>query len=302
MLRPKSRLLKILGITLAVLLLLYTGLSIFGAVAAVPLPRLPVSGSPAQVGLAFEDVSFPTRIDNLTLKGWYIPGNSERAIIVVHGGEQNRVDEVVDTLDLARDLHNQGFDILLFDLRGRGQSQGNARNMMNIDRDLGGAFDYVKTRGFAPASIGMLGFCSGAASACIFASHEEVGALVLDGCFASVMRMVHGQAAERHIPGFLVDIFMPGVHLAGFVFYGYREVDPLAVAGGIRSPILYIHEQNDDLTSLADTQLLFKAEANPSSSLWEIPDALHSQGYRTDPAGYVSRVSAFFNSSLMARD
>jgi uncharacterized protein len=301
MLRSKPRRVKILGLTLAVLAFLYTGLSIFGAVAAIPMARLPVTGSPAQVGLAFEEVAFHTRGDNLPLRGWYIPGNGERAIIVVHGGRQNREDEVVDTLGLARDLHAGGFDILLFDLRGRGESGGNARTLMNVDNDLGGAFDYVKSLGFAPQSIGMLGFCSGAASAAIFASREQVGALVLNSCFASVMRMVRGQATERHIPGLVVDTFMPGVHLAAFLLYGYREVDPLEVMPNVDAPVLFIHEENDDLTNLADTQLLLDASTNPASSLWEIPGALHSEGYRTDSGGYVSSVSAFFNSSLIPR-
>jgi pimeloyl-ACP methyl ester carboxylesterase len=300
--RPrKSRLGRVFAIVLAVFLLIYTGLSVFGAVATMEIPRLPVKGSPSEVGLAYEDVSFNSRGDNLLLKGWYIPGGGEKAVIVVHGGFQNRVDEVVDTLDLARDLNRRGFDILLFDLRGRGDSQGKGRSLLNIDRDLGGAFDYVKLRGYAPSNIGILGFCSGAASACLFASREEVGALVLNSCFASVTRMIYGQAAERHIPAVFVDIFLPGLRLSTFAFYRYREVDPLQVVGDIKAPIFFIHEQHDDLTTLADTQLLLDASHNPANTLWEIPAALHSEGYKTSPAEYISSVSDFFNTSLTER-
>ncbi len=100
----KSRLFRIVAIVLAVFLTIYTGLSAFGAVAAMEIPRLPLMGSPASVGLAYQDVSFNSRTGNILLKGWYIPGDGERAIIIVHGGFQNRVDDVVDTLDLAHDL------------------------------------------------------------------------------------------------------------------------------------------------------------------------------------------------------
>jgi len=297
--RPrKSRWLKILAIVLAVCLLIYTGLSIFGAVATMEIPRLPVKGSPADVGLAYEDVSFHSNVDDLLLTGWFIPGDGVKAIIVVHGGFQNRVDEVVDTLDLARDLNHQGFDILLFDLRGRGDSQGKGRSLLNIDRDLGGAFDYVKSRGFTPSQIGILGFCSGAASACIFASQEDVGALVLDGCFASVTRMIYRQAAERHIPAIFVDIFLPGLRLSTFTLYHYRELDPIQVVGSVKAPIFFIHEQYDDLTTLADTQLLLETSSNASNTLWEISGTLHSEGYKNNPAEYIQRVAAFFNSSL----
>jgi pimeloyl-ACP methyl ester carboxylesterase len=281
--------------------LVYTGLSIFGAVAAMVIPRLPLKDSLDSVGLSYSNVAFGSRVDNLLLKGWYVPGIGDRAIIIVNGGFQNRADDVVDTLDLTRDLNIQGFDVLLFDLRGRGESQGDARSLLNIDRDLGGAFDYVKSLGFNPSGIGVLGFCAGAASACIFASKEQVGAIVLDGCFASVTSMVYGQAAERHIPSFLVDIFLPGVRLGSFVFFDYREIDPVRVISSVKAPVFFIHEQKDDLTTLAETQLLLDGSTDPADILWEIPSALHSQGYRTAPAEFVKRVSIFFDANLAAK-
>ncbi len=284
---------------LVTLIVVYTGLSVFGAVAAMAIPRLPLKDSLDSVGLVYSDVAFSSRVDNLVLKGWYIPGKGERAIIIVNGGFQNRADDLVDTLDLTRDLNIKGFDVLLFDLRGRGESQGNARNLLNIDRDMGGAFDYVESLGFKPSGIGILGFCSGAASACIFASRQQVGAVVLDGCFASVTSMVYGQAQARHIPSFLVDIFLPGVRLGSFILFGYREVDPVSVIASVTAPVLFIHEEKDDLTTLSETQLLLKGAVNPNDTLWEIPAAQHSQGYRAGPAEFVNKVSDFFAANLI---
>jgi uncharacterized protein len=292
---------RIAAIILASFLMVYSGLSVFGALAAMEIPRQPVRGSPALVGLVYQDVAFQSRTDDLLLKGWYIPGKKAKVIIIINGGFQNRIDDNVDTLDLANDLHQKGFDILLFDLRGRGESQGHGVNLSNIDADIGGAFDYVESRGYFPESIGILGFCSGAASACIFASHQNVGALVLDGCFSSVQNMIYTQAQERHIPSALVDIFLPGLRLGAFLLFGYRELDPIQVVGDIKSPILLIFEQKDDLTTLTDNELLLKASPNPDNGLWEIAGALHSQGYRADPVEYCIRVSDFFSSNLIER-
>ena len=294
----KSRWLKITAITAAVILLIYTGLSIFGSIAIMHIPRLTTVGSPSDVGLSYQDVSFPTRGDGLTLKGWYIPAGGRKVIIVVHGGYETRVDEVVDTLDLAHDLNQQGFDLLLFDLRGRGESEGTGHSLEHIDSDLGGALDYIESLGFSDSSIGMLGFCSGAASACIFASDNNLGAIMLDGCFASVTGMIKNQAARFHIPGLLVDVFIPGLRLGTYSFYRYSQLDPIDVVGQIQAPIFFVHEQHDDFITLAEMQSLLAASVNPSNTLWEIPGALHSEGFRTDPAEYIARVSAFFNSSL----
>lgn len=197
------RLFKKVAIGVVIAFGIYLSLCIFGAIIAMQLPRLPVDTSPASVSLSYEDVSFTSRVDNVRLKGWYIPGGENLTIIVVHGGFQNRVDKTVNTLNLARDMAGAGYNLLLFDLRGRGESSGRGLSLMNIDSDIGGAVEYLKSRGCAASEIAILGFCSGAASACIFASQEHIGALVLDGCFADVRGMVTRQAAQRKIPRFL---------------------------------------------------------------------------------------------------
>ncbi|HUJ74046.1 MAG TPA: alpha/beta hydrolase, partial [bacterium] len=159
-LQPPSRrrLVRAAVITLAVGLAAYLGLSIFGAVAAMTIPRLPVAGSPADVGLSYEDVSFPSRVDSVRLTGWFISGAGRDVVIIVHGGFQARVDNTVDTLPLAAALEQRGFSLLLFDLRGRGDSAGTGRSLSNIERDVGGAVDYVLGRGYTRSEVGLLGF------------------------------------------------------------------------------------------------------------------------------------------------
>jgi hypothetical protein len=119
----KFRLVKVTAIVVASILVLYAGLSTYGAVAAMAIPRLPVIKSPTSVGITYEDISFTSRGDGVLLRGWHITGKRDSAIIVVHGGFQNRVDDNVDTLALAHDLVDKGYDLLLFDLRGWGVTQ-----------------------------------------------------------------------------------------------------------------------------------------------------------------------------------
>ncbi len=109
----KHRLIKITIIVLSVILALYIGLSVYGAKASMEIPRLPLNNSPASVGLDYEDVSFTSRDDSVLLKGWYIPGKRDSVIIIVHGGFQNRIDDTVNTLGLAHDLVEKGYNLLL---------------------------------------------------------------------------------------------------------------------------------------------------------------------------------------------
>jgi pimeloyl-ACP methyl ester carboxylesterase len=262
------------------------------------IPRLSLKGSPAVVGLAYENIAFHSRGDGILLKGWFIPGKGSIALVVVHGGFENRVDYVVDTLDLTRDLVGKGYNVLLFDLRGRGESEGKGRSLSNIDRDIGGAINYVKSLGYPTSKIGIIGFCSGAASAVIFASQEKVGALVLDGCFTSVQIMVDRQATQRKIPLFLLDFFWPGVLQAGKTLYDFKLVNPIDVVAKVKCPIIFIHEEYDDLVSLEDDYQLLQASVNPANELWQITGAKHSEGYTTNPTEYVDKINTFLNTRM----
>jgi pimeloyl-ACP methyl ester carboxylesterase len=283
---------------ISIVVILYVGLSIFGAIAIMEIPHLPLKGSPSSVGVAYCDVSFPSRDDSVTLKGWYLASLGNSVIIIVHGGIQNRIDYDVDTLGLARDLTERGYDLLLFDLRGRGESNGRGRSLANNEQDIGGAIDYLNRKGFSSASIGIIGFCSGAASSCIFAGEENIGALVLNGCFASVRGMINSQATSKGIPRFLLDFFIPGVAFTVKTFYGYEPVDPIDVVPDITCPILFIHEENDNLITWKETYQLFMASNNPCNEIWEVKAAEHSQAYKMYSSYYVDRLDNFFTTSL----
>ena len=263
------------------------------------IPRLPVEGSPAAVGLAYEDVAFYSRNDGILLKGWFIRGEGNIALIVVHGGYENRVDYIVSTLDLTRDLVEKEYSVLLFDLRGRGESAGKGCSLSNIEYDIGGAKDYVESLGYtASDKTCIIGYCSGAASSCIFASQENVGALVLDGCFPSVQAMVGRQATKKNIPLFLLNFFWPGVLQASQTIYGFRLVNPIDVVPKIKCPILFIHEEYDEVVSLEDNYRMFQASGNPAGEVWQVQDAEHSEGYTRNPDDYIEKIDAFLNNRL----
>jgi len=61
----------------------------------------PIYATPASLGLQFKYVTFPSRVNQVQLKGWYIPGvlpnehlTTQRTIIMVHGTRANRTDIV----------------------------------------------------------------------------------------------------------------------------------------------------------------------------------------------------------------
>lgn len=262
------------------------------------VPRIPLAGLQVPSGLDYEEVSFTSRTDQILLKGWLIDSYTDKAVVFIHGGYQNRVDDNVDTLGLAGELAEKGYDILLFDLRGRGASAGRARTLTNADRDIGGAVDFLAARGYGQRQVALLGFCSGAVAALTYAAGADTGALILDGCFPSLEGMVIRQAAERSIPAPLVKIFVPGLKAALKCLYQFDIVDPIDMIPAVRCPVFFIHEERDEVVSWEETERLFKAAGGTRNVIWQVPEAEHSQGFRMAPEEFVARIGRFLDQAL----
>jgi pimeloyl-ACP methyl ester carboxylesterase len=110
--------------------------------------------SPSDYGLAYEAVTFPSRVDALTLSGWLIaPLGSDaeadvaagrrRPVVLVHGRGGDRQHELDGRfLEVAAALAGDGHPLLVFDLRGYGASAGTRYTMGEREvRDVAGAVD-----------------------------------------------------------------------------------------------------------------------------------------------------------------
>jgi predicted acyl esterase len=76
--------------------------------------------TPADVGLAFEPVTITTA-DGVKIAAWYAPHPQGRGTVLhCHGNARNMSDRVEDMLA----LHHMGYNVLLFDYRGYGASEG----------------------------------------------------------------------------------------------------------------------------------------------------------------------------------
>jgi hypothetical protein len=67
-----------------ILLIMYIGLPARIAYWVTHPSRAPIVGSPADVGLDYEDVAIPTT-NGLMLRGWYVPSHNGAAVIALHG-------------------------------------------------------------------------------------------------------------------------------------------------------------------------------------------------------------------------
>jgi dienelactone hydrolase len=265
----------------------------FGAKSAMTIPRIPLQDSPQSFGLTYEDVSFPSRHDRVLLKGWLMPAAKDQVIVVVHGGYQNRIDDSGATLEMAAAMMAEGYDVLLIDLRGRGESEGTGNSLCHAEEDIGGAVDFLNSLGYGTKDICIMGFCSGAALSCFYVSHNDVGALILDGCFIRVPTVVVREAKDVGMPAFWTRVFLPGLYVMAHIMYGYELVNPIDVVDDIKCPILFLHEEYDAFVTTEETYELYRASGNTRDEIWEVMGAEHSQGFLTRRGEYIGKVTGF---------
>jgi pimeloyl-ACP methyl ester carboxylesterase len=137
---------------------LYLLLALALVYAATRPERSPFEAVPSDFGLVAEEVEFVPRGGTLGLRGWFFPGSTEAAyLIFVHGiGDQRTGNKA---LDLAARLKRTGnFNLLLFDLRAQGTSDGAYVSAGEFERfDVLGAYDFLLTRGAKPGRVGLIG-------------------------------------------------------------------------------------------------------------------------------------------------
>lgn len=285
----------------ALLVVLYFGAS-YAIVAQVATSTHREQESfPEDYGLPYEDVEFTSRTDGLTLRGWYI--ERERGgptALFVHGVDSVRSGN--NALLLASMLRGQGFNVLLFDLRGHGSSEGDRVSGGDHERhDVLGAIDFLEGRGVPPGKVGVLGVSMGAAAAALaVAEAPSVEALVLDSVYASMSDLIAQEVGNRSVlPGWSTQLFVPGVEVAALLAF---DIDIGAVVAEravleLDYPVLIIHGE-DDARVLVEHGRRVHAAAHADSELWVLEGLGHADAFDVYPEEYGRRVAAYFRERL----
>jgi pimeloyl-ACP methyl ester carboxylesterase len=256
--------------------------------------------TPATYGLEYQEVSFSARGDDMQIAAWYILDNeSTRAVILVHGRDASKQNAISGKIvEFGAALHDAGFAVLMIDLRGHGESEGERYSFGVYERrDVLGAVDFLLNNGFKPGNIGVLGISMGGGAA-IGAAFEEpaIGALVLDSTFADLNPLIEQQwETESGMPMFV----LPGVFLMNRLIYGYdlTAVQPVEEIVKIPPrPVLILHCKTDEMVGMWHPQNLIEAVPSAETSFFDACE--HAEIFRDYPNDYKALVIPFFNKNL----
>lgn len=238
------------------------------------LPDMPtrqiVSTPDKSLGLAFDDVTLTTE-DQVQLHAWFIPHSRSRSVVLVCHGNAGNISHRMETI---RVFHRLGQNVLIFDYRGYGQSNGEISELGTY-QDAQAAWTWLREKGFAPEQIIVFGRSLGGGVATELAFRQPVGGLILESSFTSIADM----GAELY----------PWLPIRWLTRTRY---DNLSRISQISSPLLIIHSEDDELVPFHHSQRLFERASSPKYFYRLNGD--HNNGFRLSP-GYEDALRDFLS-------
>jgi fermentation-respiration switch protein FrsA (DUF1100 family) len=233
--------------------------------------------------------------DGLTLRGWYYPSGGRRLAVLVHGLWESWP----KMAGLGRDIHQRGYDVLMFDFRGHGQSDPSRVYLGRRERsDLRAVLAWATRQGFEPDRIAWIGQSMGASTLLMEAAqNNRIQVAVIDSPYGNLPELLDQQLSRHsHLPRW----FNPGILAAAQLAYGVRT-DDLVPVRSARSwgprPVLLIHGEADSTVPMRQARQIARAIGPTCQTLW-LPGVEHVEGYRTNPKAYVDAVDTFLSNHL----
>lgn len=292
-------------------LLLICGLLTIAWIALHP-EKSGITERPEDYNLTYEDVEFNSIVDDTKLHGWWIPAQGDRflqirskeTIIFSHGFGDSRTDMPVKSLKLAQRLTNEGYNVLMFDFRNSGDSEGDMTTIGYYEKyDVLSAIEFAKAK--FSSRIGLLGWSMGASSSILAANEsDDVHAVIADSPFSDFNNYIGEQLNYwTKLPNKLSPLVVKTTET--FMGFNYSKVSPIKAAkeinkGDLEKAMLLIHGKSDNAISYKNSIEIQKK--NPSADLWLIEGAGHIRGYKKEKSHYEDRVIEFFNEHIHKKD
>ncbi|MFB6291222.1 MAG: alpha/beta hydrolase [Candidatus Bipolaricaulia bacterium] len=254
--------------------------------------------TPADWDLPFEEVSFKTKND-LTVKGWFVDKKrTSRAVILAPGRGANRWDILQDAP--VRDLYENNFDVLLFDPRSTGESDGKRYGFGYFEsQDIVHAVQFLrKEKG--ETSVGVWGGSAGASAAIIAGLESEgIDAIVADSPYANLRIAASNLGREKkdRVMQMLFPLYM-GVARFTLNFDVYSKTNLAKRVNNLKVPLFLIHGLEDRALEPMNSQIIYENAEGPKR-IWLVEGAWHVGAHEIYPEEYRKRVTSFFDSYLM---
>jgi uncharacterized protein len=225
----------------------------------------PTRHGPGIAPVAHEDVAFHS--GGVLLRGWLLRGATpHRGLIVyLHGSSDNRR----SGLGIAARLGPRGYDVLAYDSRAHGESEGTACTYGFYEKgDLIAALDVVGAK-----SAILFGASLGAAVALQAAPLDiRIRGVIAESSFSDLETVARERAPWLATDREIAEAFAIAEKEGRF---RVADVAPARSASQIRVPVMLIHGVADSETPPDHSRRIFAALAGPKKLLL-VPDSGHN--------------------------
>jgi pimeloyl-ACP methyl ester carboxylesterase len=220
--------------------------------------------------------------DGTRLNGWFFESQSTPAIATIifcHGNGGN----ISSVGWMGQRFAKHGFNVLLFDYRGYGASDGVAADESGLYADGDAAVAYVvNNKGVRPEQIILYGHSLGTTVVADVASRGNYGAVVLESGLSSA-----SSVAATALP------WLP----AWLHFLGRNRFESARKLANVKSPILIAHGDPDRTIPTEEARRLF-ASANEPKKLLIVPGAGHVV-FAAAGDQYLNQVEQFMRDAII---
>ncbi len=235
-------------------------------------PHRAIVSTPGQYGVEYHPVEFKAA-DGTALFAWFLPARGEprASVLYLHGNAENISTHFANVAWMPA----AGFNVLAFDYRGYGGSQGSP-TLEGVQLDVDAAMRTLLARpDVDPERIIIFGQSLGGALAIHYAAHSDyranVRAIVVDSAFSDYRRIVKDKAASFFLTWPFQWLLPQTVDNDFSPVASVRAVSPI--------PLLFIHGERDSIVPVAHSQRLYARAAEPKE-IWLVPDAGHIQAVK----------------------
>jgi pimeloyl-ACP methyl ester carboxylesterase len=196
-----------------------------------------------------------------------------------------------------------GFNTILLDNRGHGQTQGGCCTFGTAEAaDVSAVLDTVSARWGLPAAVGVMGYSLGGATAVSLVPQEpRVKCAVLVSVFANLEEIIEGPARARF--GKWAGLAMPFVRLETRCRAGFHldEICPCQTAPQVTVPCLLFHGAQDQFVKPEHSQRILAALGSERKQLTEITEAAHADVFIKGGNKLYVEITAFLQETLLAQ-
>ncbi len=243
----------------------------------------------ASLGIPHQEVTVPTA-DGRALSAWYVPSRNGAALLLDHGsgGSRERVTRHI------RMLARHGYGVLALDLPGNGESEGHSNGFGdNAQPAIDAGLAWLSRRlDVEPDRIAGYGLSLGAEVLLEAAARDpRLRAVVSDGAGRPQdMDSATNAGADKRLMTSLQLLAVRAIS-------GMRTSESLKGLVGRIAPRPVLLVASGGFPEEIPANRVYHEKA-PSTELYELPDAAHTGGLRSQPAEYERRVTAFLDRAL----